>query len=526
MTAVRSLASSLGVGSILLLTGCPDDPNPITSDSDASGSSTGGVDSSTLPPEPDTGSSTLPPEPDTGTSEPDTGTDTGPVEDCGNGAIDAGEVCDGEALDGATCRSEGFDTGTLACRADCNDYDRSGCHSFGCGNGILDPGESCDGADLGGITCQGMGFDSGTPGCSNDCSTIDFGQCGTCGNVIVDGDEVCDSIVFLGQTCESQGFDSGQLGCAADCLTYDFSGCITCGNDIIDGVEPCDGPDLAGATCVSEGYVGGTLGCADDCSAFDISGCNTCGNDLVDAGEGCDGLNLGGQTCASLGLQGGDLSCTASCQYDFSACDIAGIPFGNDGFYSGFALTPGVLPCDDISATGIGTGLFDDDQISVPLGFTLDFYDTPFTSISISSNGHVYFEAPDFTPLGGVCPPQATGSLADEYMLGVFWDDLNPGAAGDVYYQTLGPAGSQRFVVQWDVPFYAGDNSDLLRFQVMFHQAGNIDVCYVDTLSAANFGNNGADAGAGIMRDAVTGFSYSCAQPQLTNGLLLMYLPV
>jgi hypothetical protein len=531
MTADRSLASSFGfgVGAVLLLTGCPSDPTPITSDSETSGSSTGDPDSSTtLPPDPDTSSSTTAPDPDTGssTTAPDPDTSTGPASDCGNEMLDAGEVCDGSELDGATCITEGFDAGELGCRADCGDYDRGGCSSFTCGNNITDPGEVCDGTDHGGVTCEGMGFDSGTPVCSNDCQELDIGECGTCGNVVVDGDEVCDGIVLFGQTCESQGFDTGQLACAGDCLTYDTAQCITCGNDIIDGVEPCDGVDLGGATCVSEGYVGGSLACAEDCLDFDITSCNTCGNALIEPGEGCDGLNLNGQTCASIGLEGGDLSCTVGCQYDFSACDIAGIPFGNDGSYSGFALTPGVLPCDDISGTGTPTGLTDDSQTQVNLGFTMPFYDGLFTQISISSNGHVYFEPPDFTSLSGVCPPSDTFSTADEYFFSVFWDDLNPGAAGDVYYQTLGAAGNQRFVVQWDVPFFGGDIGDLLRVQTVLHESGGIDACYVDTTSAADFGNNGGGAAAGIMRDSVTGFSYSCSTPDLTAGLLLMYLPV
>jgi hypothetical protein len=370
-----------------------------------------------------------------------------------------------------------------------------------------------------------MGFDSGTPACSNDCSEIDLGTCGTCGNVVVDGDEVCDDIVLLGQTCESQGYSSGQLGCSPDCLTYDVANCIVCGNDVIDGVEPCDGVDLAGATCVSEGYVGGVLACSPDC-ALDVSGCNSCGNALVDAGESCDGANLNGQTCASLGLMGGNLACTASCQLDFSGCDIPGMPFGNDGFYSGFSLVPGVLPCDDISATGVATGLSDDDEITVPIGFTLTVYDLPFTMATITSNGVVHFDTPDFLPLGGVCIPGDTFAMADEYLLSVFWTDLDPSAAGDVYYQTLGAVGNQRFVVQWDVPFFGGSVVDLLRLQAVFHEAGTIEVCYVDTISAADFGNNGNDAAAGIQHDPLLGIGYSCAMPSLTSGLMLMYLPL
>lgn len=49
---------------------------------------------------------------------------------CGNGAIDAGEDCDFGDLDGATCLSEGFDFGSLACGAGCF-YDTTQCSNGG-----------------------------------------------------------------------------------------------------------------------------------------------------------------------------------------------------------------------------------------------------------------------------------------------------------------------------------------------------------------------------------------------------------
>jgi len=45
---------------------------------------------------------------------------------CGNGAIDAGEDCDFGTLNGASCASDGFVGGSLACGADC-EFDTSGC---------------------------------------------------------------------------------------------------------------------------------------------------------------------------------------------------------------------------------------------------------------------------------------------------------------------------------------------------------------------------------------------------------------
>lgn len=46
---------------------------------------------------------------------------------CGDGFLDAGEVCDGANLGGQSCVSRGFDSGSLACAVTCDAFDESGC---------------------------------------------------------------------------------------------------------------------------------------------------------------------------------------------------------------------------------------------------------------------------------------------------------------------------------------------------------------------------------------------------------------
>lgn len=55
-------------------------------------------------------------------------TELAAAELCGNGAIDAGEDCDLGTLAGASCASEGFAGGLLACGGGCV-YDTSGCYA-------------------------------------------------------------------------------------------------------------------------------------------------------------------------------------------------------------------------------------------------------------------------------------------------------------------------------------------------------------------------------------------------------------
>ncbi|MCA9653256.1 MAG: lamin tail domain-containing protein [Myxococcales bacterium] len=95
---------------------------------------------------------------------------------CGDGVIDMGEDCDGMALGGETCVSQGFVGGMLACDPVSCTFDTSGCTS--CGNGVIDMGEDCDGMDLGGAGCvdMGMGFTGGALSCDGACG-FDTASC-------------------------------------------------------------------------------------------------------------------------------------------------------------------------------------------------------------------------------------------------------------------------------------------------------------------------------------------------------------
>lgn len=199
--------------------------------------------------------------------------------------------------------------------------DPSGSSSSGgetCGNGAIDAGEDCDGAELGDATCESIdkGFDGGDLACADDC-TFDTSACvmATCGNDLIEGTEVCDG-TDVGSDCASEGFPlGGELGCLKNCSDYDTSGCLSqvCGNDTAEGDESCDGADLAGVTCESIGFDGGALACADDCNGFDTAGCYSCGDGVASGAEVCDGDDLAGATCGDLGYDGGTPTCAADC---------------------------------------------------------------------------------------------------------------------------------------------------------------------------------------------------------------------
>ncbi len=215
---------------------------------------------------------------------------------CGDGVLDPGETCDGTQLGVASCASEGFYGGELACNGEC-ELDTTGCDGF-CGDGARQEAhETCDGTDLGGATCETLGFTGGTLACTDLCALDTLGCTGeqpTCGDDVLDTGEVCDGTDLGTETCETQGYYGGVLACTEDCLSFDLTDCRAvgrCGDGVrqVEQGEACDGFELSGHTCADFGCRSGVLACATDCQAFDLSGCRS-GHDEDQDGfdDNCD----------------------------------------------------------------------------------------------------------------------------------------------------------------------------------------------------------------------------------------------
>jgi hypothetical protein len=171
-----------------------------------------------------------------------------------------------------------------------------------CGNGALDPGESCDGSDFGGETCATVGeFFEGQLGCTDEC-TLDTSACvaAECGDGVQNQDsEDCDGADLAGQTCADVGdYWMGDLACTGGCA-FDTAACVAaeCGDGVKNqDSEDCDGNDLAGQECTDIGYDWGPVTCTDDCS-LDESQCLHCGANLDKCqtdDDCCPGLSCSG----------------------------------------------------------------------------------------------------------------------------------------------------------------------------------------------------------------------------------------
>jgi hypothetical protein len=185
---------------------------------------------------------------------------------CGDGTKNvAAEECDGQDFGGETCESKlgKGHAGSLLCGADCK-IGTGACTVVAfCGDGAIDAGEQCDGAALGAdATCEKVvGFMStGTITCAANCS-YDTAGCSkpvTCGNGKLDAGEECDASLLGGKTCADALGDThgiGTLACSAAC-TFDTAGCSIgpyCGNGKLDAGEECDnGPGNGGLRCTSK----------------------------------------------------------------------------------------------------------------------------------------------------------------------------------------------------------------------------------------------------------------------------------
>jgi len=156
---------------------------------------------------------------------------------------------------------------------------------------------------------------------------------------------------------------------------------------------------------------------------------------------------------------------------------------------------------EDISGTGtVIAGLTnqDDASVSIPIGFTFPFYNTSQTTIFVSSNGLLTFEAAN----AGFTNADLT-TVPAQAAISPFWDDLHtsggqPGSR--VFFQVLGSGPDQHLTIQWNqITFFSGGAvGDTITFQTQLFADGRIRFNYRDLVSGAAGGNNGASATVGI----------------------------
>jgi len=146
------------------------------------------------------------------------------------------------------------------------------------------------------------------------------------------------------------------------------------------------------------------------------------------------------------------------------------------------------------SSYGTALSQTDEDYDYAPFGFTFNFYGTPYTWAYITSNGYIIFGSGYVT----WSPALPLGSYK---IIAPLFGDWDPGAGGEVYYNTVGTTGNHIFVATWDgVPDFSDGGSNT--FQVVLYEATGI----------IQFGYNGLETGG------ITGYGGEDIQVGISDG--------
>lgn len=149
----------------------------------------------------------------------------------------------------------------------------------------------------------------------------------------------------------------------------------------------------------------------------------------------------------------------------------------------------------DISGSGAGLRLGDDESRSVPLGFSVQFGGQAVSDVKINSNGYLSFTSSAVNFINIPLP----SLLAPENMVAPLWDDWSAPPSGDwIFTQSDGAAPNRRFIVMWknaESPFVAGNG---VTFEAIFQESGVLEFHYLDTAVGDPALDNGASATVGV----------------------------
>ena len=440
--------------------------------------------------------------PDSGPGDLCLGVDCSALDDaCMVGTCDPadGSCAAAPRADGTACDDGDACTSDDACAAgvcgggavDCAGLDDA------CNVGVCDPGTG---------SCVAMPVADGT-GCDDGdlCTASDACAAGVCAGSAVDcsaASDMCNAGVCDPGTgscvampvADGTGCDDGSL-----CTVSDRCAAGTCAGSAVD----CSGlSDMCNAgvcdpgtgSCVATPVADGTsCSDADLCTTGDVCRAGACGGTATDCSLLTDMCNVG--SCDP-----GTGGCRATPVTDGTACDDGDPTTTGDACMTGTCRGTS-CPDSDISGpwaygyevpvsrrtlTAPASLTLGDDQVStaVPIGFTFDFFGTPYTSVYVGSNGWVSFQA---TTSSGCCTggplPSTTLPPAS---IALFWDDLDPPEGGTIRHQTLGTAPNRELVVEYEaIQHFPSGNP--VTMQLVLHESS--DEAEVICVSCPNDGS-------------------------------------
>ena len=138
----------------------------------------------------------------------------------------------------------------------------------------------------------------------------------------------------------------------------------------------------------------------------------------------------------------------------------------------------------------------DDSSVTANIGFSFLFFGNPITQIKVASNGYLCLTSQNGNVYNNTGIPNSGNPNG---LIAGLWDDLNPAAAGNITYATVGTAPNRRFVADFAGVPHWGQNSQLESFQIILDEGTNK---ISSTIVATSQG--GSSATRGIENDAGT----------------------
>ena len=147
----------------------------------------------------------------------------------------------------------------------------------------------------------------------------------------------------------------------------------------------------------------------------------------------------------------------------------------------------------DYDFAAYSTSLTDDDWIELSLGFDFEFYGEIYSEITVTSNGMAHFNGGTYISITNYTMPYSVYQI-----IAPFWDDLNPGQGGNIYYGTTGTSPNRIFVAEWwNVPRYYDYGAASFEIK-LFESDGAIEYHYYDVSFENASYDHGASATVGI----------------------------
>ncbi|UCE65243.1 MAG: choice-of-anchor J domain-containing protein [Candidatus Zixiibacteriota bacterium] len=154
----------------------------------------------------------------------------------------------------------------------------------------------------------------------------------------------------------------------------------------------------------------------------------------------------------------------------------------------------------------------------IPLGFSMDFYGSTYSSMWVNSHGEIHLNARGSWDSSNDCPLPDI-STPNEALLAVFWDRLyiHYEIGAGVYYQYFDNGDNDYMVVEWQAKV-SSSSADTVVFEAILYENG--EIIYQYNYVNDGTGGQGQTATVGMEYDVLpSGLTYYCNDENPANRL-------